>query len=738
MCPCSPNDVSIQVPDGPSGPPIPGFGIPFALKIPDITPVPNGFPEDLLDILDKLQLLIPPGIIKPALNPNFGKDVFDGIMKLLDQFFPFLMLYKFFLPVLNLIICIIEVLCAIPNPFKLIRAMRRLFRNCIPAFLNLFPIFALIIMIISLLLLLLALIEYIIAQILKLVEAMLRNINALTKAFTDGDQTSVLAIAKKLGALLCIFQNLFVLLSLFNIIIEVIKNILRVTFSIPPCDDSGTGDADGCCTPDVCPTIVKSPYTRSSGHIQYLRELELRPTTPIPGLATFGTVIRNESLIIYDEQQEIGQAFINIVDGYDVPVQNSFGYTSKPVFFPTDVNYNSGTSPRQAAYTVDLRVFYNPANFDRQTGLPGVGLPRYIRFTNCIVTNIPNRTYTRNDGTIVNISNGALPLAGGLGYEDDGTTILTGFGSDGITPISNQATLENFINKPARYSTIGTIPAIPSDGYVFDEVNYTFRPNLETLLNKQLITLGCEPSLALNKAFINSAFAGDAAIKTQLLGNLLNSTNNQSNNQTFPDIDAALLCLQNALSGLRGNLTPVGVAQFQAQTSLCLEKLRDDSKNALATLIGIGFDACSSDFNLTPQKQFTSKPIEVKVNLKEHNGINLSAGLPLDVGNNIAKNIKAHITFGNISQFKYDGYQSFTANLESQLPGKGSVMISFENNIFCTNTIPVDNTIDPMHTLQSIDYQFIYVGSSGAVPTADGDFDGTPRRDAGDLSRDGT
>src|SRR5271166_2793796 len=138
MCPCSPNDVSFPSPDGPSGPSIPGFGIPFQIPVPAI-PFPAGFPEDLLEILNLLQMLIPPGALKPALNPNFGKNIFDAIMKLLDQFMPFLMLYKFFLPILNLIICIIEVLCAIANPIALINALNRLFTQCIPAFLNLFP-----------------------------------------------------------------------------------------------------------------------------------------------------------------------------------------------------------------------------------------------------------------------------------------------------------------------------------------------------------------------------------------------------------------------------------------------------------------------------------------------------------------------------------------------------------------------------------------------------------------------
>jgi hypothetical protein len=733
MSPCSPSDVFIQIPDGPSGPPIPGFGVPFALKIPDISPIPDGFPEDLLDLFDKFQFLIPPGVLKPTLNPNFSKDIFDTIMSMLDKFFPFLMLYKFFLPVLNLIICIIEVLCAIPNPFKLIRAMRRLFRNCIPAFLNLFPIFALIIMIISLLLLLLALIEYIISQILKLIEALLRNINALVKSFSDGDQNSVLAIAKKLGSLLCIFQNLFVLLSIFNIIIEVIRNMLSLSFSIPPCDDSGTGDADGCCTPDVCPTIVKSPYTRASGNVQYLNQLSLRPATPIPGLTNFGTVVRQEGIVIYDPAQEIGQAFINIVDGYDVPLQDSSGYKSKPVFFPTDVNYNSATSPRQAAYTVDLRLYYNPANWGRTNEVGGSS--RFIKFTNCIVTDTPTRTYTRNDGTVITVNDGVLPLAGGLGYEDDGVTILRGFGSDGITPISNQATLENFIHKAARYSVSGNIDPVPADGYVFDQVQYTFRPNLETLLNKQLITLGCEPSLALNKAFINSAFAGDAGIKGQLLGNLVNGVNGK----VFPNPNATLDCLQAALSALRSNLTTAGVAQFQAATAICLGKLQSDTKSALVDLVNLGYDACGSDFNLNPPKQFTSKPIAVKVNIKERNGISVTAGMPQDIGDILAKNVKAHITFGKISNFIYDGYQAFTADITSQLPGKGTIMISFDNNILCTNTIPADNTVDPTHTLQAIDYQFVYspVSGAGAVPTADGDSEGVPYRDGEDISREG-
>ena len=46
----------------------------------------------------------------------------------------------------------------------------------------------------------------------------------------------------------------------------------------------------------------------------------------------------------------------------------------------------------------------------------------------------------------------------------------------------------------------------------------------------------------------------------------------------------------------------------------------------------------------------------------------------------------------------------------------------------------------PTHTLQAVDYQFVYTPVSTAppvVPTAEGDTTGQPRRDGGDLSGDG-
>lgn len=740
MSPCSPNDVSVSVPDGPSGPTIPGFGKPFSLKtLPNLNPFPNGFPENLLDLLDSFKLTVPAGAFKAQLNPNFGKDIFDAIMKLLDQFMPFLMLYKFFLPVLNLIICIIEVLCALVNPFKLPGVIIKLFRNCIPDFLNLFPIFALIIMIISLLLLILALIEYIILQIIKFVKMILRNIIALKKAFQDGDAGGVLAIAQKLGSLLCIFQNLFVLFAIFNIIIQIIKDILSLAFSIPPCGDSGTDDT-GCCTPSVCPDIVKQDYTRNTGTLKYLNQVGLAATLP-EGLpeafkSFFSFNIRNESWQLYDVQQPIEQQFRNIFDAHDIV--NVF---PKPIFFPTDAVLTAKTAIRQCPYTIDLRVFYNPADWGRPVS-DGINKPRFIRFRDCIVTNVPFIFLNQGDNSLTPVLNGVVNLVGGKGYEDDDKTVLNGYDTinNQQVPTNSQATLENFLHKsnftPAGFAS----PVLSlSDGKEFNNITYKFKPNTAPLLAKNLVTLGCLPDVALNRAFINEiAFTG-IAVKTKNVKDIVNGAN-------FPNPDATQQCLTQAVDSLRLNMTEEGLALFQTTCMLCLNDLKDKTNKAIGSMIGAGFEPCSSKFTVIPTTQFTSQPIKIKVNLAERNGHSLTSGLSPDIAENIAARIKHLSTFGDVDRFVYDGYQAFTANITSPVPGDGTILISFDDEMFCTNSglgtllSPADITIAPEHTLQEIAYKFIYtpVGPGiSVVPVGPNDSEGSqPRRDEGDIARD--
>jgi hypothetical protein len=439
----------------------------------------------------------------------------------------------------------------------------------------------------------------------------------------------------------------------------------------------------------------------------------------------------------FDGYQPQNEAFSNIYDAFDIT--NLPPNTTKPVFFPTDSTYTATSDIRQAPYQLDLRIFYNPSQWGR------TGTTRYVRFTNCIMQSVPTPNLVEADNSIQTENTGVIILVGGAGYEDDGTTILDGFAADGVTPIKTQANLGNFFHIAPSFETSTLfIPPNINDGITINDVEYTFRPNIAPLLQKGLVTVGCVPSISLNKAFINNVMSSNIGLMTAQLQALMSNTGNNSNGQpnVFPDPNAAQECMTAALAALRTNMTAEGVATFQTTCNLCLSKLQDDTNSALNSMIGIGVAPCSSTFTATPSIQFTTLPVTVSVSINETNGIALTNNLPVAVSSDIASRLKLHTTFGDPGLFTYDGSQFFTAPITSTTPGNGQVMVSFDNQIFCTDTLSA--TAPPTHTLQTQSYEFIYtpVSSSGTLPgsagaSGSGDTDGKPRRDAGDVSRDG-
>jgi hypothetical protein len=136
---CSEKETSINPPSFPIGQPIPGFGFPFA---PIQSPSPeNQLPteviEDVLNLVNKLSLIFPSSIFKPNADLKM-KSVLDAFANLMSQAAPYLSLYNFFTAALRLLTCILEVLCAIPNPAAMAKKMKKLFTECLPPFLAIF------------------------------------------------------------------------------------------------------------------------------------------------------------------------------------------------------------------------------------------------------------------------------------------------------------------------------------------------------------------------------------------------------------------------------------------------------------------------------------------------------------------------------------------------------------------------------------------------------------------------
>ena len=132
---CCPLNNNINVNPGPPLPGPPGFGInigwpmePFTLDI--------NLPDALADILRRLKFKMPGMSFLQAAIGDLQKAVSEIISQLLGYLNTFLGLYLFFLSFIELILCIINVLCGLPNPISLLMRMKKLFRKCIPIFIT--------------------------------------------------------------------------------------------------------------------------------------------------------------------------------------------------------------------------------------------------------------------------------------------------------------------------------------------------------------------------------------------------------------------------------------------------------------------------------------------------------------------------------------------------------------------------------------------------------------------------
>ena len=703
--PCTPLNESNII--APSAGTFPGsFG--FAVNLPSFNIPFPAFPiADLTAIFDSLSFILPPGTLKPNLEPNVIIDPYGAINSLLEKFSPFLMLYKFFLPILNLILCIIEVLCSLINPFTLGGAISNLFRNCIPEFLAIFPAFALPIMIISLLLLILALIDYLITRIASIIDVILNNLEILGKAATRLDNDSIIGIVQKIGDLLCTLQNLFVIFGVLSVIIQIIEAILKLGFRIPPCDSSG-GNSSVCCTPEYCPDFIKSnsDISYNTGSFLYYREVGLDSGLKLP--ANYPAIIssvRPESWQFYDASLPQNQAFVNIVKAYDLPSGVN------KIFFPGGTNYTETTSPPSTPYVISFRFFYNPGLFDFNPTDPKG--PRYMKIANAIVENPPTIGVSSSDNSFIAPFNGTLNLIGGVITEDDGTPVLD---SQGRTTPLNAFIHQTAISIPADSS--GNYDVIyPNDGYLFSNVSYTFTINHEVLVGESLITLGCIPEVAANKNFINNTIGAQFNLNVEKLANIV-----------LPDLGAAQNAVINEINTYRQSVSVDSTNQFQTNINNILNTLQQQTNSAIASVIPASYDQYNSNFYLDTNIQFTTQPINVFVSINESSGQPLTNNLTSDVAMSIAEQISANITLGNISSFSYDGYQLFTASIISTTPGNGTIKVAFDNNYISILSNPSDITKTPSVSVKELTYTFV---SSPPITVG-----GAITRDDGDIARD--
>lgn len=690
-----PCDPSLNVLN-PGSIPLPNIGLGIAFGPPNIElpGLPDGIPEDLLDLLRKLLALIPGGPLVPNLD-NFAKDIIDAIASLLNQLGPYLALWRFLQALLNMIMCILDVLCAAPNPFRMKKALKRLFKQCLPPFLNLFPWLALIAMIIALLLLLLALIEYLINQLLAILRDIIRNIQDLAGAVSFNDASRQLAAARKIAQLLCMIEQLFAILVAFQAVLAIIKALSQIT-GRSACG-KGSGSGVDCCTDEVCPPFIFNTsgdggIPGTTGTLFYHREVE-NDVTGFPGLVL--PTARNESWQFYDSDVQRTYKFVDII----TPIEGN-------TFWPEGKTYAADTTVSKAPYTLDMKISVNPAFFSL---VDPIGTQRNFWIKDIIVTKRPTK-YTVDFDTGRTIHNtGVLMLEGGLVYEEDQ-----------ITPFDiagEQATLNDFIH----LDPIIGFP-VTEDGYTFSGLQYVWKNNLEALVAENIITLGCDPDLQIEVGVVNSTI--DLSSVFSRIGDLpdIGTLNADGKGGT-----GTLGCLASSITRIRSDVSVENVTKEQGVMVACLNDLKKQTQDSYKNALIAGTSQFSSTVEVIPDVQFVSLPIQAKVTLKDLGGNTLSGSVPIDVRDAIAQQLDATVTLGQIGSFTFDGYESFVADITSDVAGDGELRVLFDERVISIILNRGDD--DTTTTIEENVQTYTFVG----VPVSATD-ERAVRRDESDIA----
>jgi len=684
--PCQVSDISIDV-TAPPGPDIPGFGPPFSpiqIPLPDLD-LPTDLVEDLLALMQQLGALFPSGLFKANLDGSM-KDVLDFIASILSQISPFLSFYNFIMALLNLIVCIIEVLCAIPNPFAVASKLKRLFAECLPAFLNIFPWLALLAMILALILLILALIEYIINTILAMIEQIIRNIIILTEGLTLQDSEAVLAAAEKIASLLCLMEGLFAILIAIAAIIAVIQALASFA-GLAICDE---GDESGCCAAEICPDFIRlnNEINALGGTLVYYNKIgpDLSASGLPPSLLSLlggNITLRQERWQLYDET--VDPEFP--INGIIIPTVPIFFGGS--IFYP-DQEFAADTAPSRAPYTVDMTMFFDPKVFNSS-----LGDPRTFFIKDCIVIRKPiNGLRSYNNIITSGFGSGTFDLEGGLVFEEDQETPVQLNGT--------QLTLNEFIHEP---DVIAIDLPTSDDGYVISDINFVWKPIHPTLAGFNLITVGCFPEVTIEKAVQNSIILAEG------IEPIIDRVPDLST--LTDDLLSTLECSQAAINKFRSGINLETVEVFRTEVIDCLTDLQVKVNTIFCDSFSEAVSIFKSTFSIDTDIQFTTRPITTTVILRDAGGTNIGGNLPDEcleelLGDGYNAKLVGSVTFGEITSFEYNKADlSFTAVITSDAPGSGELTVSYEGQDFNTLVAGVDFD-NPSSIEQQISaYEFI-------------------------------
>ena len=248
--------------------------IPTQFPLPPTGSQPITYPE----LLEKLRCTCPAGAqIKSSQGPGSVHNIGDVIAPVAQYLSTFTSAYSMMTVIMRMIACIMDVLCALTNPFALLAAIIKLFGICLPDFILIFPQLAIPSIIICVIKIVLACVQYILTVIVPVIMDIIHDVQMLIKAFETGNQDAVAAVVFKIVALVKELYNIVGILSVLSTLFVMIQALLSMGIAIP-CGGAG-GSCVGCAESE-CPAFIRDNTTISGSDGWFTTEVNQTVVPP--------------------------------------------------------------------------------------------------------------------------------------------------------------------------------------------------------------------------------------------------------------------------------------------------------------------------------------------------------------------------------------------------------------------------------------------------------------------------
>lgn len=555
-------------------------------------------------LIDRLKCVCSGGAqIRPSPIPSGTVNIGDIIADHARVLSNFTSAYSVFTIMMRMISCIIDVLCAVANPFSMVSAMARLFGECLPEFLLIFPQFAIVAIILCYIKIIVSIIEYIFETLAPLLTDLLANINDLINAFAFNNTDAQAAVAFKIASLVKEIYSIVGILSALAALSVMINAILALGVA-PPCGGSG-GSCSGC-GDDQCPSTIQNDDLEGTDGVM---------------IVIFGEQLFNFELRFFSSSAQ--SSLLQIRD-----------------FFPRGLNYNELELDKiPYKITIDgddfaitgvdsggTAILFQIPNEQRTDGYlssvvvaPTVLAADQIRFG----TDTPffdSATHTNKYLELLEKREGSAATNSGTWYIDtvlDEYNVILDKDPSGTGSAFDGYAIANPTNH-IYWRLANIAPGVGGNKTFLLDINH------EELVRHGLIGLGCHPAVKTSLDSTNNRFPDAANISFP----------------TFPDLDSIIASTTACLNGMAPeNITSqyvldnygtiaTGAADLQECLEGILQPFQDDLEDFASQVYTRIFDRENTTFTATPETQEVGKTITVSVIALDIYGNPLGTDLP--------------------------------------------------------------------------------------------------------------